>query len=171
MTRIEALSILGNPEATLETVRSAYRKASFRYHPDRGGDIRQMQLVNAAWELLGRVIRAKGEGKSAWGQWHYNKADEAEPLTESIMKVYNAIKHLPGINIELVGCWLWVSGDTKAVKDSLKNAGFRWNRKRSKWSWHGGTYHKRSKRHANFNHLRAMYGATNLDGEELDQVA
>lgn len=67
MTRIEALAILGNPKPTLETVRSAYRKACFRYHPDRGGDIRQMQLVNAAWELLGRVIKAKGEGSKGLG--------------------------------------------------------------------------------------------------------
>lgn len=74
----------------------------------------------------------------AWGQWHFDKANESEPLTETILKAYNSIKHLPGISIELVGCWLWVSGETKTVKDNLKDAGFRWNRKREKWSWHAG---------------------------------
>ena len=38
---------------------------------------------------------------------------------------------------EMVGCWVWVSSDEKPDEDTrklLKEAGFRWVRKRSKWA-------------------------------------
>ena len=121
MTRIEALTILQNPKPVPESVRAAYRAAALKYHPDRGGDLRQMQLVNIAYDLLRNIINVHG----TWGQWHYDKAAKTEPLTETIKRAYNKISHLPGIEIELCGTWLWVSGKTRAVKNELKAAGFK----------------------------------------------
>ncbi len=42
---------------------------------------------------------------------------------------------------ELVGCWVWVSFDEKPDEETrklLKDAGFRWVRKRSKWAHNCG---------------------------------
>ena len=42
---------------------------------------------------------------------------------------------------ELVGCWVWVSFDAKPeaeTRQELKDAGFRWIRKRSKWAHNCG---------------------------------
>ncbi len=42
---------------------------------------------------------------------------------------------------ELVGCWVWVSFDEKPDEEArklLKEAGFRWVRKRSKWAHNCG---------------------------------
>ena len=42
---------------------------------------------------------------------------------------------------ELVGCWVWVSFDEKpdeGTRKTLKAAGFRWVRKRSKWAHNCG---------------------------------
>ena len=45
------------------------------------------------------------------------------------------------LDAELVGCWVWVSFDEKPDEDTrklLKDAGFRWIRKRSKWAHNCG---------------------------------
>lgn len=36
----------------------------------------------------------------------------------------DAIKRFDGLKIKLIGCWIWVSGETKANKENLKMQGF-----------------------------------------------
>lgn len=44
---------LGIPNiSSMLDVRKAYRKLALRHHPDRGGEIRKMQEINAAYEYL-----------------------------------------------------------------------------------------------------------------------
>ncbi len=51
--RQQALSVLGLPlTATPQQIKRRYRSLAKRYHPDRGGDQRQMQRIIAAYELL-----------------------------------------------------------------------------------------------------------------------
>jgi DnaJ-domain-containing protein 1 len=51
--RQQALSVLGlPPTATQQQIKRRYRSLAKRYHPDRGGDQRQMQRIIAAYELL-----------------------------------------------------------------------------------------------------------------------
>lgn len=51
--RQQALSVLGlPPNATPDQIKRRYRALAKRYHPDRGGDQRQMQRIIAAYEFL-----------------------------------------------------------------------------------------------------------------------
>jgi DnaJ-domain-containing protein 1 len=51
--RQQALAVLGlPPNATAQQIKRRYRALAKRYHPDRGGDPRQMQRIIAAYELL-----------------------------------------------------------------------------------------------------------------------
>lgn len=53
LERQQALAVLGlPPNATRQQIKRRYRALAKRYHPDRGGDQRQMQRVIAAYELL-----------------------------------------------------------------------------------------------------------------------
>lgn len=53
MQRQQALSVLGlPPNATPDQIKRRYRALAKRYHPDRGGDQRQMQRIIAAYEFL-----------------------------------------------------------------------------------------------------------------------
>ena len=51
--RKQALDMLGLPaHATPAQIKQRYRQLAKRYHPDLGGDPRQMQRLTAAYELL-----------------------------------------------------------------------------------------------------------------------
>lgn len=53
MTRYEALTIFGLPaSATPDQIKSKYRELALQNHPDRGGDLRKMQQINVARDVL-----------------------------------------------------------------------------------------------------------------------
>lgn len=53
--RQQALRVLGLPSnATPQQIKRRYRTLAKRYHPDRGGDQREMQRIIAAYELLSK---------------------------------------------------------------------------------------------------------------------
>ncbi len=57
--RQQALSVLGlPPNATPDQIKRRYRALAKRYHPDRGGDQKQMQRIIAAYELLVKEHRS-----------------------------------------------------------------------------------------------------------------
>ena len=53
LERQQALRVLGlPPNATPQQIKRRYRTLAKRYHPDRGGDQREMQRIIAAYECL-----------------------------------------------------------------------------------------------------------------------
>lgn len=53
LQRQQALAVLGLPaDATMPQIKRRYRQLAKRYHPDLGGDPRQMQRLTAAYDYL-----------------------------------------------------------------------------------------------------------------------
>lgn len=53
LERQQALAVLGlPPNATPQQIKRRYRSMAKRYHPDRGGDQREMQRIIAAYQFL-----------------------------------------------------------------------------------------------------------------------
>ena len=64
--------------------------------------------------------------------------DEAEKEKVSladIIKVLQERINPEGIKLEIVGRWLWISGATFAVRDGLKQLGFRYSGNKQSWYW------------------------------------
>ena len=43
------------------------------------------------------------------------------------------IKNLEGLEIEIAGHWVWISGNTKEYKEALKELGFKYASKKKMW--------------------------------------
>jgi DnaJ-class molecular chaperone len=53
----EALEILGLPALiTKEDIKKQYRHLAKKYHPDQGGDPKEMEKINHAYDLLNAYI-------------------------------------------------------------------------------------------------------------------
>lgn len=127
MTKKEALTILSPKDNTAVALKQAYRAAALKYHPDHGGDKNIMKLVNAAYELL------KNE---TWTVEEKEAADMETPLTETLKAQWEHVKYLKKINGEIVGSWIWLTGETWRYKKLLKDNGFRWSPNKKAWYWH-----------------------------------
>ena len=86
----------------------------------------------------------------------YEKA--TEETAEDFINLIISLSKVKGVKIEVCGSWLWVSGDTKPVKDELKELGFWFSAKKSAWYHNGGQAHKRSKNHT-LEEIRQMWGS------------
>jgi hypothetical protein len=142
---------------TLDEAKKLYRELAKLHHPDRGGDTAIMQEVNKEYDFICSKI-LKGENLNTE---EFNEAwDNINLFREKI----NAIINLPGIQIEIVNLWLWVTGETREVKDILKAAGFYWASKKLAWYWRpesaAGGRGKMS-----LDEVRAKYGSTKVTGQ------
>ena len=70
------------------------------------------------------------------------------------------------VTVEVVGDWIWLSGETKPIKEQLKLAGCRWSAQRSKWYWHEGGYRKRSKNVLHFEEMKEIFGHQTIKAQQ-----
>ena len=158
----DALAILNiqTINLTIEDLKTAYRKAATKYHPDHNpAGLEMMKMVNVAYETL------KAHDPS--------KVNSFEPSThdygDAINNALNAIINL-GLIVELCGGWVWVSGNTKPHRDILKTAGFFWSHKKLCWYFRPEDYKSYNRSTWAMDKIRNTYGSTNVK-EEFKQVA
>lgn len=144
----------------LQDLKNLYRKLAMQYHPDHGGDVEKMKVINNEFEyLFDKLPKTKQE-------------EVSEQTASEYMQIIKDIIFIPGIKIELCGTWLWVTGDTKPVKDLLSAAGFKFAGKKIAWYWHGNKkYRKKSKRKLSLEEIRDLYGSEQIQKKERQKIA
>ncbi len=141
---------------TLEEVKTTYRKLALKYHPDLGGDLVIMQEINREYKLAITKL-AKG------GDLNEEEAEHEIRFSDEYRRVIELIILLPGINIELVGFWIWVTGNTKPVKDQLQNAGLRYAYKKKAWYFRGDDFKVLRGGKKSLDQIRTKYGSETLN--------
>lgn len=147
MNIYDAAKILGltgslNPEDT----KAAYRAACKKYHPDINpvGE-EMMKIINQAFDAL----------KDYTGEMKSEQTDYGDLLNDAL----NAISGLPALVIEICGSWVWVTGETRGAKDTLKEAGFKWAAKKKAWYFRPEEFSSRSQGTKSLEEIRAKYGS------------
>jgi len=114
-----------NPK-TIEELKQQYKKLTLKWHPDvTGRDTnKEMADINKEYEKLFNLLKHSST---------YEKDFDAN-VNDGFREVIDKIIHL-NISIEICGTWIWISGETKLVKDQLKEAGFWWAGKKKQWYW------------------------------------
>lgn len=138
---------------TLEELKKEYRKWAMKLHPDMGGSTEDMQILNAEYEALFTKVKDIHTNKD--GQ-EYRKATNEAP--QDFIRIINELLKLGGIHIEVIGCFLWVSGDTKPHKDKLKALGLKWHNKKSCWFLSPEGYRRQGNQEYSMDYIRDLYG-------------
>ncbi len=138
--------------STLDEVKATYKKLAMQYHPDRGGDTATMQEINKEYAFAtARVL--KGANLSQ------EETDHEIRFSEEYRKIIEQIIHLPGIIIELVGLWIWVTGDTYPVRKELRNAGLFFASKKQAWYYRSADLKEMRGSGKSLDEIRGKYGS------------
>jgi curved DNA-binding protein CbpA len=148
MTIYDAAKVLGlSGTITPQDIKTAYREACKKYHPDiNPAGAEMMQIINAAYAVL----------KDFSGDIKEQQAGYSEAVNAAL----NAIYPLAGLVIEICGAWVWVTGNTREHKDRLKESGFMWASKKAAWYFRPEEYRSRSKGSSTLEEIREKYGST-----------
>jgi len=162
-----------NP-TTLEELRKQYKELLKKYHPDNpGGSTEATQQINAEYDRLFKILKDRHESKTADSS-NNNSAEnmkwnfaEDELLREMLAKVI----HFADITIEIIGNWLWISGNTYAYRKELKEIGFKFAGQKKMWYWHSEAFIKKSHRPLTMEDIRNYYGSTQVQPESRVRLA
>ncbi len=121
---------------TPQEVKDLYRELALKHHPDRGGSTSKMQDINAAYaEALKAFDGFETRGTDGKTHTYNYREDTEETIIEFIDNLLRTLPQEADIEILLIGLWVWVKGDTRPIKDTLKALKMIWHSKRKCWYW------------------------------------
>ena len=145
-----------NPQ-TLEELKSQYRELAMQHHPDRGGNVEVMKSVNNEYDKL--FAKLKDVHKTKDGETYTAKNTTTE-TAEQFKDLISELMKMDDICIEIIGCFVWVTGNTKPYKVQLKTLKFQWHSKKVAWYLKPEDYKRRSRKDYSLDDIRNMYGTS-----------
>ena len=144
---------------TLTELRKEYRRLAFIYHPDKGGDTVLMQILNDRYDRLSEKF-IKGNTDFSEGRKEYEMQ-----VSEEIREMLDRIMFLQGVDIEVIGGWIWITGNTFAVRTTLKSLGFMFSHPKTAWYWHKGEYRKKNGKIQSMDEMRDFWGTQKIENQ------
>ena len=153
MTREEILKEFQDIEGINEA-KKIYKTLAKNLHPDIGGSEEDFKILN---EIYNNLIE------------HKIYFSNSSKIDIELEKIISLILHFENINIELVGSWIWVSGDTKEIKEKLKEIGFKWASKKKMWYY--GEMKAKNPNPKSMEEIKTKYGSETLKSNEKKKIA
>ncbi|MEI7597532.1 MAG: J domain-containing protein [Bacteroidota bacterium] len=140
---------------TLEEVKKHFKNLAFINHPDKGGSTERMQEINAEYEsILKNPFFSFSE---------QSEEDQAEFL--KYPEIINQLINLHGITIELIGNWIWLSGNTYFHRVKLKEIGFYFASKKVMWYYRPADYKSSNMKPKSIDEIRKKYGTEKIENK------
>lgn len=145
-----------------EDAKKLYKKLAFKHHPDRGGDIETMKEINNQFDyFMENFVKSKKNTKK-------DNKKTYDFSTSQFKDIISALIRLKDLEIEITGCFIWVTGNTYPQKDIIKSLGFRYSRNRKAWYIAPKEYMTNSvsyRKLYSMNDIRSKYGSTKFESE------
>jgi hypothetical protein len=159
---VETFGLNSVENESFESLHKLFRKLSFERHPDRGGDTIGMQVLNDAWDTFRENFTKHG---NSWLNWDAAKSQADYSVADLFREILPKLQKFEGLEIEMIGSWLWIRGETKQWAEELgrNGVGCRWNRKENCWTWSPPTEKKRKYRKTmSMSYKREKYGSQTI---------
>lgn len=152
---------------TAEELKKAYREWAKKLHPDLGGNAEEFKAMQNEYEKLWE--RLKNVHQNVKGETYTKTSDTTTETPQEFINIINTLIRLRGIEVEICGSWIWVSGDTRTHKDILKELGFKWAHKKKAWYYHKDKFRKKSHEELTMDEIRDMFGSKKYEQEQEEE--
>lgn len=155
---------------SIEDLKKQYRKLAMIYRPDVSKEENAeaiMKKINNEYEQLFVYISAHQTDKQ-----RETAQKQGHAMNDGYREFINKIIHIPDVEIEICGSWIWISGETKPYKDIIKNAGAFWASKKTMWYWRPQEYKQTfNKKSMSMDYIREKYGSEKIQNQPHQQVS
>lgn len=139
---------------TMSALKAEYKRLVKINHPDCGGDEAAMKAINLAYEEAVNWIKQYGD--------EAERAKATSDVPADYIRVINAVIACPGLIVEIVGSWVWCTGNTYANRAALKAAGYRYAAKKQAWYWHSPDDAPGRRSRMSLDQIKDKYGAQTI---------
>ena len=140
-----------------EDLKKQFRDLCKKLHPDHGGNAEDFKAMMKEYEdikIHGFRVQAQAEDII---------------LSEAVKEALRKVVTLEDVEIELVGTWIWLSGNTYEHKDIIKEAGFKWAAKRKRWYF--SEEKAKGKFKGDFEELKQHHGFRTIATVHMEKIA
>lgn len=158
----------------LSDVKSTFRNLAKKNHPDLGGNQEIFKIINNEYEIAFEYFQKldnenqKAENIKNNKKENYNFNYENSSIYKNIIE---KLIHYKNVNIEVVGSWIWLDGETYPIKDIIKELHFRWSKSKKKWYYFENIENSNKRRgFYSYDKIVEKYGATKIENEPYKRL-
>ena len=138
----------------LNEAKKVFKMLARLLHPDVGGSEEEFKILKNVYDDIVE---------------HKIYFSSGAKFDIELEKIISQILHFEDIIIEVVGSWIWLSGETKVIKNTLKDIGFKWASKKKMWYY--GEMKGRSHKEKSLDEIKGKYGCTTLKGKQKAKLS
>jgi hypothetical protein len=151
----EEIEALFRSVTEIGEAKKLYKQLAKKLHPDVGGNEEDFKnLLSIYHYILQNGL--------------YFSSDVKFDL--EIEKIIAQLLHFENIEIEVIGKWIWISGETKEIKETLKNLGFKWASKKKMW-YFGELQKSSNRKEKSIEEIKATYGSQKVATKQNIKIA
>lgn len=153
---------------TIEDVKRTYKEWAKKLHPDNGGSEEEFKAMAAEYEKAFERLKSVHASKDG-GTYE----EESQEVPEEFAGIINACIAFENVKIEIIGSWVWLTGNTFVYKDIIKDLGFFWSKSKKAWYYTGETEKSFKRGHYSMDGVRQKWGTTEVKaaGEERRKIS
>ena len=145
---------------TIDEIKRQYRRLAMEHHPDRGGDLRAMQEINAEFDRLRkRYFHVHESATTRGATYETDRAEGMDDVTARFVEIIDALLKMEGVGVEVCGTFVWLDGSTYEHRDGIKALGARWARRKRRWFIAPEDWKKRGGREWSMGEIRDKHGS------------
>ena len=170
----KAINIMGLDNSfNFDELTKQYKKLLFKFHPDHGGSDEQFIDLKNAYKLLATKQTYKGKkfdyDSKTIEDVEKNYSEQLINKLTEILNIYHGNTEI-NISVDIVGDWIWIGGDTKKVKENLKDLKCRFSKNKAMWYWHEGKFQGYKGRTISYSEIVATHGKIQIQEDKRKQL-